>query len=144
MSSGRGVSAARTARILHAALFAGTVVALVALASLRTAAAAPPVAVPEGAVTLIRALVLTLAAGGTLGLRVVRRTLPHPPAPRAADEWWTANLGRAVALWAFPDGVGVTGAVAYFLTGDALVFALAAGWALAMFVIYAPGRLSGV
>jgi hypothetical protein len=136
------VSAGRTARILHAALFAGTVVALVVLASLRSAAAVPPVSLPEGAVTLVRALVLVLAAGGTLGLRVVRRTLPDPPAPRAVDEWWTANLGRAVALWAFPDGVGVTGAVAYFLTGDGLVFALAAGWALAMFVVYAPARIS--
>jgi hypothetical protein len=145
VSSGRAApSAARTARILHGALFAGTVVALVVLASLRTAAAVPPVSLPEGGVVLIRALVLTLAAGGTLGLRVVRRTLPDPPAPRALDEWWTANLGKAMTLWVFPDGVGVAGAVAYFLSGDGLVFALAAGWALAMFVVYAPGRLTGV
>jgi hypothetical protein len=137
-----GPSRALTARVLHAALFAGTAVALVTLATLRSTADAPPTMPGEGAATLLRALVLTLAAGGTIGLRVVRQALP--PAPRAGgtDDWWHANLGRAVALWAFPDGVGIAGAVAYFLTGDGLVFALAAGWALAMFVMYAPGRLT--
>jgi hypothetical protein len=137
-----GPSRGLTARVVHGALFAGTVLALVVLATLRTATAVPPLTLPEGAAMVVRALVLTLAAAGTIGLRVLRRTLPPAPAPHAVEDWWAANLGRAVALWAFPDGVGVAGAVVYYLTGDGLVFALAAGWALAMFVVYAPGKLT--
>jgi hypothetical protein len=137
-----GLSPATTARVLHAALFAGTAVAVVTLATLRSTAAIPPLAVSEGAVTLIRALVLTLAAVGTVGLRIMRQTLPPVPRAGAADGWWHANLGRAVTLWAFPDGVGIAGAVGYFLSADALTFALATGWALAMFVMYAPGKLT--
>lgn len=135
-------SPVRTARVVHGALFAGTAVAIVTLATLRSTTAAPPVVSSEGAVMLMRALVLTLAAGGTVGLRVVRQALPPALAAAGADEWWRTNLGRVVALWAFPDGVGVAGAVAYFVSGDGLVFALAAGWAVAMFVLYAPGRLT--
>lgn len=137
-----GLPPATTARVLHAALFAGTAVAVVTLATLRSTAEIPPLALSEGAVTLIRALVLTLAAAGTVGLRIVRHALPPVPRAGDADGWWRANLGRAVTLWAFPDGVGLAGAVAYFLSGDALTFALAVGWALAMFVVYAPGRLT--
>jgi hypothetical protein len=137
-----GPSPATTARVLHAALFAGTAVAVMTLATLRSTARIPPLALSESAVALIRALVLTLAAGGTVGLRIVRQRLPPAPGSGAADGWWRANLGRAVTLWAFPDGVGLAGAVAYFVSGDALTFALAVGWALAMFVVYAPGRLT--
>jgi hypothetical protein len=135
-------ASATTARLLHAALFAGTAVAVVTLATLGSTAEIPPLALSDGAETLIRGLVLTLAAVGTVGLRIVRRAFPPPPPAGTADAWWRANLGRAVTLWAFPDGVGIAGAVAYFLSGDALTFALAVGWALAMFVMYAPGRLT--
>jgi len=129
--------------VLHAALFVGTVVATTILVWLRTNVETGVVALGAGPRMLARALVLTLAAGGTIGLRVLRAALPPWPGPDGPETWWQANLGRAIALWAFPDGVGTSAAVVYFLFGDTLVLALAAGWAIAMFVAYAPGRLTG-
>jgi hypothetical protein len=140
---GQGPSPSRTARVLWGALFAGTAVATVTLVALRSGMGVEGPGLDPSARTILRALVLTLAAGGTVGLRVVRAGLPAPAASGTADAWWQAYLGRAVALWAFPDGVGIMGAVAYFLTGDLLVLALAAGWALAMFVAYTPAGLEG-
>ena len=136
-------SAALTARVIYGALFAGTLVATIVLVAVRSNMDSGMPALGPTARTLLRALVLTVAAGGTIGLRVIRGALPPAPASGAADAWWQANLGRAVTLWAFPDGVGIAGAVAFFLSGDVLVLALAAGWALAMFVTYAPHRLGG-
>jgi len=128
---------------VHAALFTGTVVAASVLVWLRTSVETDVVRLGPGARLLARTLVLTLAAGGTVGLRVLRAALPPWPGPDGPDGWWQANLGRTIALWAFPDGVSTSAAVAYFLFGDALVLALAAGWAITMFVAYAPGRLTG-
>lgn len=138
-----GPSPAFTARVVYGALFAGTLVATIVLVIARSHMDGDMPTLGRGALALLRTLVLAIAAGGTVGLRVLRNALPAAPRAGAEDAWWEANLGRAVALWAFPDGVGIAGAVAFFLAGDLLVLALAAGWALAMFVTYAPARLTG-
>lgn len=143
MSGPPGAGPGRTqARLVHAAVAAATVVVLAVFAILRRTAPAG-VVIPGESSLPMRAIVLTLAAGGTIGLRLVRAALPPVPSGTDPNAWWRVNLGRAIALWALPDGIGVAGAVLYYLSGDALLLALAGGWAVTMFFVYSPGRLTG-
>jgi hypothetical protein len=83
---------------------------------------------------------IALLAGATVVLRLVRATLP--PRGSDLDAWWAVNVGKAVALWALMDEAAIMGAVAFLLSGDVLVLVLAVGWAVAMFMRHAPGRLT--
>jgi len=113
--------------------------ATVILVALRAMGSAPvtEVVIPP---TPLRVASMLLLLGATVALRVVCATFPEVRGDR--DDWWTAHLGKAVAIWALADGMAVLGAVAYLLTRDALVLALAVAWAAAMFVGHAPGRLT--
>lgn len=130
---------ARAARIVYGAVALSAATATLILVALRATGAVP---VPTAAIPPIalRGATILLLAGATVALRVVRATFP--PVTGNRDAWWAANVGRAVAIWALADGAAIVGAVAYLLAGDTLVLALAAGWAVAMFVGYAPGRLT--
>jgi len=125
--------------IVYGAVALSAATATVILVALRAMGAVPVPAVPVPPIAL-RGTAILLLAGATVALRMVRATFP--PVSGHRDDWWTANVGRAVAIWALADGAAILGAVAYLLAGDALVLALAVGWAAAMFVGYAPGRLT--
>lgn len=135
MSAGR----AQAARIVHLGLTAGTIVIAGGLAVLRQRAGPTPL--PDVAETVLRAIVLALVVGATLGIRLLRGALGAPPRAGDPDAWWAANQGRAVALWSLAEGVGVAGSALFFVGGDPFVLAVALAWALAMLLWYAPGRL---
>jgi hypothetical protein len=132
-------ASARAARVVWAAVALAAATATAILVAFRAMGVAP---VPEVSIPSLplRGAALLLLVGATLALRVVRATFPEVRGDR--DAWWTANLGKAVAIWALADGIAILGAVAYLLAGDTLVLALAVGWAAAMFVGHAPGRLT--
>lgn len=132
-------SGARTARILHTAIVVAAVSAILVLVAVRGSGVVAPDLPPHDR-NLPRALVLTVLATATFVLRRVYASLPPFAGP--PEQWWSVSLGRAVVLWALADGLGLLGAVGYLLTGDLLVLALAVVWAGAMFVRYAPGRLT--
>jgi hypothetical protein len=131
---------ARAARVLYAAIAFAAVAATGVLAALRASGVSPytsPIPIPG---VVLRTVAIVLLAGATVALRIVRATLS--PMQGDANVWWVANLGRAMGIWALADGAAVAGGVAYLLSGDGLVLALAAGWAAAMFVRHTPGRLT--
>ncbi len=92
---------------------------------------------------VMRLVVLALVVGATLGLRVLRATLPPLTRRDEDDAWWRRHGGRVIALWALPEGIGIAGGVLYFVTGDGLLLVLAVGWAIAMLLWHAPGRVTG-
>lgn len=136
----RSLQPARAARVLYVAITFAAVAATGVLAALRATGVSPyalPIPLPDA---VLRTAAIVLLAGATVVLRVVRATLS--PARGDADAWWVANLGRTMGIWALADGAAVAGGVAYLVSGDGLVLALAAGWAAAMFVRHTPGRLT--
>lgn len=137
--TGERPAPARTARVVWAAVALSATTATVILVALRTMGSVPAPAVVIPPIPL-RVASVVLLLGATVALRVVRATFPAVRSDRG--EWWAAHLGRVVAVWALADGMAILGAVAFLLTGDSLVLALAVGWAAAMFVGYAPGRLT--
>lgn len=116
---------------------AGVLVALRAQAGVAVPAPAAPV------LLVMRVVVLALVVGATLGLRILRDTLPPLARRDDRDAWWGRYGGRVMALWALPEGVGIAGAVLHFVTGDGLLLVLAVGWGLVMLLWYAPTRLAG-
>ena len=138
---GNGTTARRRARVLYGAVVLATASVVVALVALQAVTGSPARGAMSQFPLVLRGLVLTLAAAGTVGLRIVRSGLPPCPSGREEEAWWQQHLGRAVALWALPDGIATVGAVLFYLSADTLVLLLAVGWAGVMFVAYAPGRL---
>ena len=57
------------------------------------------------------------------------------------DEWWRANLGRAVVIWALTETPTLLGTVAFLLTHDFRTL-IATFTGLLLFVNYRPSRLS--
>jgi hypothetical protein len=133
------VSAAANARVLHAVLTGSTAVTGALLAALRGAVPIGPLSDTVG--TVLRAVILALVLGATVGLRVLKGTMPAPAGEKEVNAWWRAHQGRAVALWALAEGVGVAGAALYFVSGDPILLAVPMAWAIGMLLWYSPGRL---
>jgi hypothetical protein len=126
--------------VLHAAIMVSALTIALLLAGMRTIGAVPIGTPPPVPVGIMRVAAVALLAGATVILRLLRASL----APRHADRdaWWANNLGRALAIWALADGAAIVGGVAFLLSGDGLVLALAVSWAVAMFLQYTPGRMT--
>jgi len=67
--------------------------------------------------------------------------LTRPSAGVSQDEWWRANLGRAVVIWALTETPTLLGTVAFLLTHDFRTL-IATFTGLLLFVNYRPSRLS--
>ncbi|HEU5170929.1 MAG TPA: hypothetical protein VFU46_10340 [Gemmatimonadales bacterium] len=132
---GGGASPAATARIVHRALCAAVVTFGVVAFGLRAAGAAPAIAVPALRPALLGAAAAALLAGFWFRGRV-------PPLPTGASEdvWWTANLGRAIPVWALLESSATIALVLHFLAADPLGL-LAAAAAFALLLVNGPGRL---
>lgn len=135
-----GPAPARTGRILFAATVVSALSVTGVLGALRANVAGTLTSPPSLPPAILRGVAIALLAGATVVLRLVRATLP--PGGRDLDAWWKGNVGKAVAIWALMDGAAIMGAVAFLLSGDVLVLVLAVGWAVAMFMRHAPGRLT--
>ena len=68
-----------------------------------------------------------------------RMTRPGPGVSQ--DEWWRANLNRAIGIWALVEAPAILGLVAYFLTQDFRTL-IAPFVGLLLFVNYRPSRLA--
>jgi hypothetical protein len=65
-----------------------------------------------------------------------------PPGPGVSqDEWWRANLSRAIGIWALVEGPAILGIAAYMLTLDFRTL-IAPFVGLLLFVNYRPSRLA--
>ena len=67
--------------------------------------------------------------------------LAPPRGSTSEDEWWDANLGRAIVIWALVEAPALLGLVAYTLTRDFRTL-LAPFIGLLLFANYRPHRLT--
>jgi hypothetical protein len=68
-----------------------------------------------------------------------RLTRPGPGVSQ--DEWWRANLSRAIGIWALVEGPAILGIATYILTLDFRTL-IAPFVGLLLFVNYRPSRLA--
>ena len=99
----------------------------------------PAEALPDRRVLYIG---LTLVSAVLFGAAVFSAgRLPARRPGRPKDEWWRANLGRAVVVWALVEAPTLLGLVAYALTRDFRTL-LAPFIGLLFFAAYRPRRLT--
>ena len=138
MASPAPVSPAVTARIIHGALTVGVVMLCAVSWFLAERTALPVEALPDRRVLYIG---LFLASAVLFGgaMFTVNRLVP-PGAGASQDDWWRANLGRAVMVWSLVEAPAILGTVAYLLTRDFRTL-LATFAGLLFFGATRPGRL---
>jgi hypothetical protein len=133
------VSPSISARIIHAALVLGVVLFGGVAWYIGSNASIPASAVPDRRVLYLG---LILASGVLFGAAMYTAgTLTAPPSGMSQDDWWRANLGRALVVWALVESPALLGTVAYLLTYDFRTL-IAPFTGLLMFVNYRPSRLA--
>lgn len=138
MPPGGAVSASIRARIIHGALILGVVLFWVLAWAIRERSL-PAEALPDRRVLYIA---LALVSATLFGAAAFSAGRLSPPARGASeDDWWSANLGRAVVIWALTEAPMLLGLVAYTLTRDFRTL-LAPFIGLLLFANYSPRRLT--
>jgi hypothetical protein len=133
------VSPAISARIIHAALVSGVILFCGAAWYIGSNTSMPISAVPNRRVLYLG---LILASGVLFGAAMYTAgTLTPPVSEMSQDDWWRANLARAVVIWALVESPALLGTVAYLLTYDFRTL-IAPFTGLLMFVNYRPSRLA--
>lgn len=133
------VSLSISARIIHAALVLGVVLFSAVTWYVATSTSLPISAIPNRRALYVGLVVVSAVLFGAAGYTAGRLTPPH--AGVSQDEWWHANLSRAIGIWALVEAPAVLGTVAYFLTHDFRTL-LAPFTGLLLFVNYRPSRLA--
>lgn len=133
------VSPAISARIIHAALIVGVVLFYAVAWYVGTRTSMPVSALPERRVLYIG---LFLVSAAVFGAAAYAASQLSPPVPGTSqDDWWRANLGRAVAIWGLIEAPALLGTIAYLLSHDfRTLIATFAG--LLFMVNYRPSRLA--
>jgi hypothetical protein len=132
------VSASIRARIIHGALVFGIVLFWIMAWAIRERSV-PAEALPNRRVLYIALALVSAVLFGAAAFRVGR--LPPPARGASEDEWWQANLGRAIVAWALVEAPTLLGLVAYTLTRDFRTL-LAPFIGLLLFASYHPRRLT--
>lgn len=87
--------------------------------------------------------VALFAGAGSVLLVVAMRSRLPARSGASDDEWWKANVGRAIAVWALLEAPAIFGAVALFATGRLLAYTVLVALALVGLATATPSRLSG-
>jgi hypothetical protein len=99
----------------------------------------PISAVPDRRVLYLGLFLVSAIVFGAAAYSASRLTPPGPGTSQ--DDWWRANLGRAIAVWGLIEAPTLLGTAAYLLTHDfRTLIATFAG--LLFFVNYRPSRLA--
>jgi len=124
-----------TARIIHGAMLAG--VAMFLLVAQITGGNLPS----PGSMSVFLLVVAGLGVSLFGAAAVLAGRLPGRTLGASEDDWWRANQGRAIVVWALVEAPSLLGTVFYFLTHDtrALVATLVG---LVLFIQFRPGRLA--
>jgi hypothetical protein len=137
MPSNAPVSPAISARIIHAALVVGVLMFCLIAWYLERVSAMPVYALPDRRVLYIALFLVSAILFGAAMFTARRLGRVRPGISQ--DEWWRANLGRVVAIWALVEAPTLLGLIAYTLTHDfrALIATLTG---LLLFGNYRPSR----
>lgn len=133
------MSPAISARIVHAALVLGMMMFWVVAWYVGSNASVPASAIPNRPVLYVGLAVTSSVLFGAAAFTAARLTPPQPGVSQ--DEWWHANLGRAIGIWGLIEAPTVLGTLAYFLTDDFRTL-VAPFVGLLLFVNYRPSRLA--
>jgi hypothetical protein len=99
----------------------------------------PVSAVPERRVLYLGLFLVSAIVFGAASYTASRLTPAGPGT--SPDDWWRANLGRAIGIWGLIEAPTLLGTVAFLLTHDfRTLIATFAG--LLFFVNYRPSRLA--
>jgi hypothetical protein len=133
------VSPAISARIIHAALMAGVIVFYVVAWYIGTRTSMPVSAIPERRVLYLGLFLVSAIVFGAAAYTASSLTPAGPGTSQ--DDWWRANLGRAIGIWGLIEAPTLLGTIAFLLTHDfRTLIATFAG--LLFFVNYRPSRLA--
>lgn len=124
--------------MLHRILVFGVALTVVVLGVVRTTVSLDP---PADLTPLLRLAALALLVGGYVMMRVVRARITPLGAGADRRSWWVQESGKIVLVWAIAEGIAMTGAICWFLTGDLVMLIGVVGAALAVLVMNRPGRL---
>lgn len=133
------VSPAISARIIHAALVLGVMLFWAVAWYVGTSSSMPVSALPDRRVLYLGLFVVSAVLFGAAMYTATRLTPPGPGVSQ--DEWWTANLGRSIGIWALVEAPALLGTAAYLLTHDFRTL-IAPFTGLLLFVNYRPSRLA--
>jgi len=136
--AGAPISPAMNAKIIHAALLTGVLMFCVVAWYLGRDSPMPVDALPDRRVLYIALFLVSATLFGAAVFTASR--LERPASGTSQDEWWRANLGKAVGIWALVEAPALLGLVAYSLTHDFRVL-LATLTGLLLFGNYRPSRL---
>jgi hypothetical protein len=136
--AGAPISPAMNAKIIHAALLTGVLMFCVVAWYLGRDSPMPVDALPDRRVLYIALFLVSATLFGAAVFTASR--LERPASGSSQDEWWRANLGKAVGIWALVEAPALLGLVAYSLTHDFRVL-LATLTGLLLFGNYRPSRL---
>lgn len=133
------VSPAISAKIIHAALMLGVILFYAVAWYVGTKTSMPISAVPDRRVLYVGLFLVSATVFGAAAYSASRLT---PAASGTSqDDWWRANLGRAIVIWSLIEAPTLLGTVAFLLTHDfRSLIATFAG--LLFFVNYRPSRLA--
>ena len=138
MPPGAPVSPAISARIIHAALVIGVLMFWLVAWYLGHSPVAPAEALPDRKVLYVAlALVSAVLFGGAM---FTAGRLGPIRSGTSQDDWWRANLGRAIVIWSLVEAPSLLGLVAYLLTRDFRTL-IATFIGLLFFGSYRPSRL---
>lgn len=133
------MSPAVSARIIHTALMLGVIMFYAVAWYIGTKTSMPISAVPQRRALYLGLFLISAIVFGAAAYSASRLTPPGPGTSQ--DDWWRANLGRAIAVWGLIEAPTLLGTVAYLLTHDfRTLIATFAG--LLFFVNYRPSRLA--
>jgi hypothetical protein len=132
------ISPSIRARVIHGALVFGVLMFFAVSWAIRDTSV-PAEALPDRRVLYIALTLVSVALFGAAAFSVGRL----PPAARggSVDDWWQANLGRAIVIWALVEAPTLLGLVVYTLTHDFRTL-LAPFIGLLLFASYHPRRLT--
>ena len=133
------MSPAISARIIHAALVLGVTLFLGISLYVGSNSPVPASALPDRRVLYLGLFVVSAVLFGAAMYSAARMT--RPGTGTSQDEWWRANLSRAIGIWALVEAPAILGMVAYFLTHDFRTL-IAPFVGLLLFVNYRPSRLA--
>ena len=133
------MSLAISARIIHAALVLGVMLFLGISLYVGSNSPVPASALPDRRVLYLGLFVVSAVLFGAAMYTAARMTRPGHGISQ--DEWWRANLSRAIGIWALVEAPAILGMVAYFLTHDFRTL-IAPFFGLFLFLHYRPSRLA--
>lgn len=138
MASSDPVSPAITARIIHAALVLGVMVFWGVAWYIGRKTALPVSALPDRRVLYLGLFLISAVLFGAAMYNASQLT--HPGRGTSEDDWWRANLGRVIGVWALVEMPALLGTITYLVTYDFRTL-IAPFTGLLLFVNYRPSRL---